>query len=236
MAHLGLSPNRQALLQVAEAIEPLLRDVVFVGGQVAELLVTAPAATRVRPTDDIDVVVGATTVVEYRKIELRLEELGLRNDFDGPICRWRTNQGHKVDVMPVDGSIFGFATQWYPAAITHATPYSLSDEITILIPSAPVFLATKWDAFVDRGHDDYLGSHDLEDIITVVAGRPELGAELESTDPDIRVWLAARATEFLAHDLADYAIQGALPDAVTIPGLLDIVRATFDVMKEGMES
>ena len=97
-------------------------------------------------------------------------------------------------------------------------------------------MATKWDAFVDRGHDDYLGSHDLEDIITVVAGRPELGAELDSTDPDIRVWLAARATEFLAHDLADYAIQGALPDAVTIPGLLDIVRATFDVMKEGMES
>ena len=100
MAHLDVSPNRQALLQVAEAIEPLLRDVVFVGGQVAELLVTAPAATRVRPTDDIDVVVGATTVVEYRKIELRLEELGLRNDFDGPICRWRTNEGHKVDLMP----------------------------------------------------------------------------------------------------------------------------------------
>jgi hypothetical protein len=39
---------------------------VFVGGQVAELLVTDPAAVRVRPTDDVDVVVPITTRTSMR--------------------------------------------------------------------------------------------------------------------------------------------------------------------------
>lgn len=43
----------------------LLGELVFVGGQVAELLVTDPAAVRVRPTDDVDVVVPVTTRTEY---------------------------------------------------------------------------------------------------------------------------------------------------------------------------
>ena len=96
---------------------------------------------------------------------------------------------------------------------------------------APIFIATKWDAFLDRGHADYLGSHDLEDIIAVVAGRSELAAELVTTDDGVRTWLAERADDFLSHELADYAIQGALPDASTIPQLLDDVRAAFEAIR-----
>jgi hypothetical protein len=55
------SPNRDVLLAVAEQISPLLEEVVFVGGQVAELLITAPEAEHVRPTDDVDIVVPAAT-------------------------------------------------------------------------------------------------------------------------------------------------------------------------------
>ena len=55
------SPNRDRLLRTARLLRPLLGELVFVGGQVAELLVTDAAAVRVRPTDDVDVVVPVTT-------------------------------------------------------------------------------------------------------------------------------------------------------------------------------
>lgn len=51
------SPNRAILVQVAREIEPILPELVFVGGQVADLLVTSPGVTRIRPTIDVDVVV-----------------------------------------------------------------------------------------------------------------------------------------------------------------------------------
>jgi hypothetical protein len=72
----------------------------------------------------------------------------------------------------------------------------LTDSLAILIPPAPVFIATKWDAFLDRGRDDYLGSHDIEDVITIVAGRPELISELESAPVELRAWLAERASSW----------------------------------------
>ncbi|MDZ7778326.1 MAG: hypothetical protein U5R14_00020 [Gemmatimonadota bacterium] len=55
------SLNRTVLEAVARRIEPLLGEVVFVGGQVAELLITSRGATRVRPTTDVDIVVQAST-------------------------------------------------------------------------------------------------------------------------------------------------------------------------------
>jgi hypothetical protein len=55
------SPNRPALVRIARALGPLRGEVVLVGGQVAELLVTDPAAVRVRPTDDVDVICEVAT-------------------------------------------------------------------------------------------------------------------------------------------------------------------------------
>ncbi len=44
------SPNRDLLTRVARRLEPLLEQLVFVGGQVTELLITDPVAVHVRPT------------------------------------------------------------------------------------------------------------------------------------------------------------------------------------------
>ena len=38
------SPNRELMKAMARWLEPILDEVVFVGGQVAELLITDPAA------------------------------------------------------------------------------------------------------------------------------------------------------------------------------------------------
>jgi hypothetical protein len=224
------SPNRAVLKAVAEEIESLLAEVVFVGGQVAELLISDPAAVRVRPTIDVAVIVFAASKVEYRTIERRLASLGLRNDQSegAPICRWLTPQDHKLDVMPVDEPVLGFSNRWYTAAVERATSYTLTEGLSILIPTAPVFLATKWDAFLGRGKGDFLESHDLEDLITVVAGRPEILEEISEEPLDLRQWLAAMARDFLENPQSTYALQGALPDAANVPGLLGSIRIRFE--------
>lgn len=224
------SPNRATLESVALQLKPLLPDLVFVGGQVAELLITDPAAIRVRPTVDVAVVVSTTSKIQYRSIEQRLAALGLRNDQSegAPICRWLTPEGLKVDVMAADQEIMGFSNQWYPTAIERAVEYRLTDEVVIRIPTAPVFLATKWEAFLGRGEGDILGSHDLEDIITVVAGRPEVSEELGEEPAEVRTWLARYAREFLDNPQSVYALQGALPDTVRLPDLLAEIQSRFE--------
>jgi predicted nucleotidyltransferase len=218
------------LVEVARCLRPLLSEIVFVGGQVAELLVTSSGATRARPTKDVDVIVAATTATEYQKVGETLRELGLRNDTheDAPICRWRTVHDYRIDVLPVDGGFLGFRGQWFGDVVREAVEFDLAEDLSILIPPAPLFISIKWDAFLDRGREDVLGSHDLEDIITVVAGRPELVEEVRHAPPELQEWLAARVIDFLDDELSQYAIQGALPDAVRLPGLLQQVQERFE--------
>ena len=40
------------------------------------------------------------------------------------------------------------------------------------------FVATKLEAFVSRGDSDILSSHDLEDILNVIDGRPSIVDEM----------------------------------------------------------
>ncbi len=75
---------------VAERLRPILEEVVFVGGQVAELLITQPASESIRPTYDVDLVIPVTTHQAYADFEEHLRALGLANDTreGAPICRW----------------------------------------------------------------------------------------------------------------------------------------------------
>jgi hypothetical protein len=74
------SPNRDALVRVARALGPLTEELVFVGGQVGELLVTDSAAVRVRPTQDVDVICEVASRSEYYQLGERLRTRGFRED------------------------------------------------------------------------------------------------------------------------------------------------------------
>lgn len=221
--------NRAVLEAVAARIQPMLPDVVFVGGQVVELMVTDPAATRVRPTTDVDVVVTAGTRAEYHRIGERLRKLGFTNDQtdDAPICRWKSEEGHVLDLMPVDEEILGFSNEWYSAATDNPQSCELRKSLVILIPRPPIFLATKLAAFKNRGRDDLLLSSDLEDVIALVAGRPELVEELRNEAPEVKRWIAAEVSAILAHPDFAYALAGALPDAARMPKYRSEIQARF---------
>lgn len=98
---------------------------------------------------------------------------------------------------------------------------------TIRIPPAPLYVASKWEALQERGRLDLLASHDLEDIITVVAGRPELQDEVRSAPAGLRAYLGEQARALLGHPDFSTALAGALPEARDLRGLLEVVTGRF---------
>jgi hypothetical protein len=53
-------------------------------------------------------------------------------------------------------------------------------------------MVTKVLAFANRGSSDYFASHDLEDIIDLINGRPKLFDEVAHSPADLRTYLAAQ--------------------------------------------
>ncbi|MGH9764461.1 MAG: hypothetical protein ACREAC_26810 [Blastocatellia bacterium] len=59
--------NRQLLAAMAARLKQLLPEIVFVGGCTTGLLITDPAASPVRATDDVDVIVEVASYAEYAR-------------------------------------------------------------------------------------------------------------------------------------------------------------------------
>jgi hypothetical protein len=127
---------------------------VFVGGQVAELLVTDPAAVRVRPTDDVDVVVPITTRTAYHAMQQRLMALGFTPDHreGAPVCRMRTADDLLLNVMPLDDAILGFSNRWYSSALASAATFTIEPGLDVRIASAAAFLAAEWAPAILEGN------------------------------------------------------------------------------------
>lgn len=194
-----LHPNVAKLELVAHALGPLREQLVFVGGCAVDLLLSDPAAAPSRVTYDVDLVARVEALAGYHALEKQFSLLGFKRDMapDAPICRWRYND-LEVDLMPMDPGVLGFSNRWYPLAVQTAQEVALSTGVSIRLISAPAFVATKFEAFFDRGRGDVLGSHDLEDIVNVVDGRPELVAEIALAAPELRQYLAAQCRALLA--------------------------------------
>lgn len=206
-------PNVAMMELVAERLGEHLRgQMVFVGGAVAGLLITDPGQPTIRPTEDVDMIVQATVLADYQKIEAALRERGFANDIspEAPICRWRVG-GVTVDVMPTLKEILGFSNLWYPHALATAQTVPLPSGVPVRLVTAPVFLATKFEAFADRGGRDYLFSHDLGDLISVIDGRDELFAECRLAEAQLKRYLRERFRELLAEPAFIDALPGHLP-------------------------
>ena len=190
----------------------LLPQVTFVGGSTTVLLVDEAAHFGIRKTDDVDVIIDVTTLVEYQRFSRRLRDLGFREDKDGPICRWLVDTDigtTTLDIMPVDEKILGFSNRWYKTAIKEASEVVLPAGTSIRLISPAYFLATKFEAFVGRGQGDYF-SHDLEDIVFVMENRTGMLDELMGCPRVLKGYLAQQAETLLNDDFLN-----------VLPGLLN---------------
>lgn len=206
------SAHVESIALLAHQFEKLEIDAVFTGGSIVGLLLTDLAAPDVRPTDDVDVIVSVARYADYASLQEALRKAGFKHDLTGPTCRFILD-GLKVDVMPSDGKVLGFTNTWYNHALRSAKSHHLPDGTSIRLISAPVFIATKLEAFHDRGNQDFLISHDLEDIITVIDGRPELLEETKAAEADVRQYISTTFKKFLDNqDFIDAISMNLLPD------------------------
>lgn len=192
-------PNVQNVELVAAALGDLCDELVLVGGCAAGLLIDAPSAPPPRVTYDVDLIAAAAALSNYYALERKFGLRGFERDtsHDAPICRWKIG-AIQVDLMPTDENVLGFSNRWYAEAAASATRLSLPSGAAINLISAPAFLATKFEAFRTRGRGDLLLSHDLEDILNVVEGRPAIVGEVRAGEVTMRAYLTAQFAEILS--------------------------------------
>ncbi|MDF1685128.1 MAG: hypothetical protein P1U36_10810 [Legionellaceae bacterium] len=218
--------NLESLTLIAHRLEELCDDVTFVGGSIMGLLITDKAAPDVRFTMDIDCIINVITRSGYYAFSEKLRKKGFKEMIfgDHPICRWDCD-GVLIDVMPIDKSILGFSNRWYQDAQANALNQKLTDDITVKLISAPYFLATKLEAFKDRGKQDFLLSHDLEDIISLIDGRPEIVNDIAIVSDNLKQYLAFEFASLMNNIQFIQALPGHLNDSGQSDGRLKIVKS-----------
>jgi predicted nucleotidyltransferase len=190
--------NLGLLSIVAHRLEELCNEVTFVGGCVVELLITDKAAPDVRFTVDVDCIINVVTLHNYHALAEKLRQKKFKEIpyGDHPICRWDC-QGVLVDIVPIEKNVLGFSNRWYKEAQENAFNKNITDSISVNVITAPYFLATKLEAFKDRGKQDVLISHDIEDIISVIDGRPEVVDEVLLATDELKDYLSSAFSALL---------------------------------------
>jgi hypothetical protein len=135
--------------------------------------------------------------------------------------------------MPIDETILGFSNRWYKPAMENSQRVQLANDLTIRTVTAPLFLGTKLEAFKGRGENDYFASHDLEDVIAVIDGRPSLWGEVQHAPKELKGYLAREIRELIGRQEFIDALPGyLLPDPASqarLGNLLKVLRSFADL-------
>jgi len=185
--------------EVAEGLQELREKVVFIGGAVISLYTDDPAADEIRPTKDIDMTINLANYTEWVQMQERLADLGFYPDFEGhSICSYKY-KNIAIDIMPAEDSAIGISNRWYKPGFQYVQEITLDNELAIKILPAPYFLATKFEAFKDRGENYYPGSHDFEDIIYVLDNRTTIVEEIMDADDEVKNYLKDELRYLVEH-------------------------------------
>jgi len=188
-------PNSGLVELVANALGSLREELVLVGGCAVGLLITDHARPPIRETQDVDLVAEVVNLPGYYELERKLRAQGFQEQGE-VICRW-AKDGLLVDVMASTDVGHNFTNEWYPAAVANSRRFVLPSGNEIRMITAPYFLATKLVSFRNRGEGDY-EHHDMEDIINLIDGRPELIGEVLSEDHVLQEYVMEEIEALLA--------------------------------------
>lgn len=218
------------LEEVAKALGPLTKQAVFLGGCAVGLLIVDTGRPPVRVTNDVDLAINTKSLAEYHALGAQLRARGFREDTESEVlltCRWRLGQ-LVVDIMPTDALVLGFSNRWYREALQYASTFRLPSGLQVNLATAPLFLATKLEAFHGRGNGDFVSNRDIEDIVAVVDGRPQLPDEVANADPLLREYLQDEVQALLSdHSFLDTLpgqLQGDEANQARLPLIIERLR------------
>lgn len=196
LAHVSV----QRIRVFAKSLGPVCDRVVFIGGAVAPILQTDPPFKSARVTKDVDAGVATITYGAYDELAEVLRQLGFVHDssFTAHMHRWTSPEGHLFDLVPA-GSHPGASGQlWDTLAIERAVTADLGNGTVVHHVDAPGFLALKFAAYRDRGSADPFASHDLEDILAIVASRGDVVSEVRTSDHRLMEFVASQCGDLLS--------------------------------------
>ena len=195
--------NLAIVAQVAIALEELREKMVFIGGAVISLYTDDPASEEIRPTSDIDMTINLANYNEWAHMQERLAELKFYPDPEGySICSYKYDK-IAIDIMPAEDSSIGVSNIWYKPGFKYIQQIELPEGVNINILPSPYFLATKLEAFKDRGANDFYGSHDYEDIIYLLDNRTTIVEEILAADEDVRTYIKQEINIIKNHSQAN---------------------------------
>ncbi len=227
------NPNFALLLGMAQAMGSLCEQVVLVGGCATGLLLDDAGLMDVRPTEDVDAIVEVASLAAYHRLAEQLMQRGFKQTMadNTPPFRWYWNR-MQLDLVPLDEKVLGFANPWYRAGYEEALTVELAAGLKVRHLSAPHFLATKFEAFKDRGQNDVYLSHDLEDIMTVMEGRSAVVREMAAADQAVRKHVGQSVAGLLDMPAFHNALPGLLSDPEreqTVKGRLNQISKLKDI-------
>jgi predicted nucleotidyltransferase len=183
-------PSVQRLARVARALGPLNARLVFIGGAVAPILQTHSPFSSARVTRDVDGVAATISASDHAVLQDALRARGFREGtMEAHAHRWIAPDGSLFDLVPAGDHLGASGQLWDQLAIQTATELQLEPDLSVRHVNAPVFLALKFAAYHDRGASDPFASHDLEDIVGVIASRPAIEREVQHAPDSVRTFV-----------------------------------------------
>ena len=206
-----MHPNLENLVRVHEILHRLGVDVVYGGGATIGLYLDDFGAAKVRPTKDVDCIVPIEARPDYLALESTLRAAGLSPSTyeDDPLCRWVID-GVKVDILPLNEAILGFTNRFYRVGFATAEAVELPGGRRIKVLHPALAVATKIEAYRDRGASDPVASEDLEDIIALFDGCGGIVARIAEAPTAVQEAIGRWVREFLGRRDALDLIEGHL--------------------------
>lgn len=223
-------PSVEAMARLAVALRDLSEQVVFIGGAIAPLLQTDPPFDAPRPTKDVDAVIASANYGTMNSVHERLGTLGFRQDpaRTDHLHRWRSPEGDILDLVPAGEHPGASGQPWDRLAIDTSVEADLGGGRVIRHASAPMFLALKLSAYADRGAADPFGSHDLEDIIALLAARPGIAEEVRRAPVEAGEFIRGALSRLAARPDFEDLIAGCLNNTPDPAGTVARVRRSLE--------
>lgn len=197
--------NLQAVARVARALGDLNKEVVYIGGAVIPIYATEPGADLPRVTEDVDVCVQISSFAQMEHLREQLAAKKIYPDPLGTHLYRYTFQGISIDFIPFEDTAFGPTNSWLKPGFDLAYRTEV-DGVDIAVLPVSIFLATKWEAFNNRGSDPRY-SHDFEDIIYVLDNNQEVVKDVNEAATAVQETLKSMSAFILEHANSNEIIE-----------------------------
>jgi hypothetical protein len=171
------NPELVLFRNTAKRMQPMLDELVFTGGCAISLLFSEPGFIRANPPQWLDVIANTNGELGHTGLTIKLKDMGMREDTMIGRGRWKMG-ALTVCFWNVD-----------PVFSPFATP-----EMKVKIVNPAFLIALKIEAFQGRGQANYQ-SDDLNDIVSLIAARPELPFDLKLAPPTVRGFVQKNLAE-----------------------------------------